>query len=99
MTELQQGVAAGLGITVDSDNDVVIVIIIGTQDGQSYGVAATPDVAIAFGRSMRDMAREAQALQDELDDLDPEEILDRLVAIRQRYEARATGPEHPSETA
>jgi len=99
MTELQQGVAAALGITVDAENDVVIVIMVGTPEGNAYGVAMTPDVAIALGRSMRDMSREAQQLQDELDDLDPEEIQDRLTAIRQRYEARATSPEHPDETA
>ena len=92
MSELQQGVSAGLGITVDVDNDVVLVVMIGTPDGNTYAVSMMPDIARHFGRSMRDMSREADSLQDELDDLDPEEIQDRLSAIRQRYEARASGP-------
>lgn len=96
MSELQQGVAAALGITVDADGDVVILIMIGTEDGETYGVGLMPEVARHFGRSMRDMSREADMLQDELDDLDPEEIQDRLTAIRNRYEAQATGPEHPA---
>lgn len=95
MSDLQQGVAAALGITVDADRDVVIVIMVGTQSGESYGVAMTPDVARHLGRTMRDMSREAEVLQDELDDLDPEEIEDRLAAIRHRYQAAADPPQPP----
>ena len=51
-------------------------------------VPMTPDVAIAYGRAMRNMAREAQKLQDEIDDLSPEELQDRLVAIQKRYSAQ-----------
>jgi hypothetical protein len=94
--QLQQGVSAGLGITVDSDNDVVLVIMVGVPTGETYGVAMMPEIARHFGRSIRDMSREADMLQDELDDLDPEEIQDRLAAIRRRYAAQATGPEHLS---
>ena len=68
--ELEQGVSAGLGVTVDPDGDAVVLVVIGTELHQ-VAVPMTPDVAIAFGRAMRDMAREAQGLQDELDDLEP----------------------------
>jgi hypothetical protein len=34
---------------------------------------------------MRDMSREADMLQDELEDLDPEEKTDRLASIVRRY--------------
>ena len=85
--ELEQGVSAGLGVTVDPDGDAVVLVVIATEVHQ-VAVPMTPDVAIAFGRAMRDMAREAQTLQDELDDLDPEEIKDRLIAIQKRYAAQ-----------
>ena len=51
-------------------------------------VPLMPDVALAYGRAMRDMARECQALQDELDELDPEEIADRIHAIQKRFAAQ-----------
>lgn len=85
MSEVQQGQAIALGITVDTENDVVILVVIQVQSGESFAVSMMPEVAIHFGRSIRDLAREAQKLQDELDDLDPEEITDRLAAIQQRY--------------
>jgi hypothetical protein len=93
MEEVQQGQAIGLGITVDPDNDVVVIVVI-QCDGETYAVSLTPEVAIFFGRSIRNLAREAQQLQDELDDLDPEEIVDRLTAIQNRYGA-TTRPEPP----
>jgi hypothetical protein len=85
--ELEQGVSAALGVTVDPDGEAVVLVVIGTEQHQ-IAVPMTPDVAIAYGRAMRDMAREAQTLQDELDDLDPEEIKDRLIAIQKRYAAQ-----------
>jgi hypothetical protein len=86
--DLEQGVSAGLGITVDPEGDVVILIVVGTPEHQ-VAVPVMPDVAIAFSRSMRDMARECQALQDELDELEPEEIQDRIIAIQRRFAAQA----------
>ena len=85
--DLEQGVSAGLGITVDPDGDAVVLVVIATELHQ-VAVPMTPDVAIAYGRAMRDMAREAQTLQDELDDLDPEEIKDRILSIQKRYAAQ-----------
>lgn len=85
MGEIQQGQGLALGVTVDADRDVVVLIII-TSGEQNYGVSLTTDVALHFGRSIRDLAREAAKLQDELDDLDPEEITDRLTAIQDRYQ-------------
>jgi hypothetical protein len=85
MSEVQQGQAIALGITVDADNDVVVIVIIQNNEGQNIAVSMMPEMAIHFGRSIRDLARESQKLQDELDDLDPEEIVDRLHAIQGRY--------------
>jgi hypothetical protein len=85
--EIRQGVAVALGLTIDSENDVVLVLTIGVDEELAYAVPIMPDVARALGRSMRDMSREADKLQDELSDLDPEEIGDRLAAIRNRYAA------------
>jgi len=86
--ELEQGVSAGLGVTIDPDGEAVVLVVVGTELHQ-VAVPMTPDVAIGFGRAMRDMAREAQSLQDEIDDLSPEELQDRLVAIQKRYAAQA----------
>ena len=85
--ELEQGVSAALGVTVDPDGEAVVLVVLGTEMHQ-VAVPMTPDVAIAYARAMREMAREAQVLQDELDDLDPEEIQDRLIAIQKRYAAQ-----------
>lgn len=83
--EAEQGVSTGLGITIDQDNEVVILVAITAADERTYVVSMPPDVALHFGRTIRDLSRDAQRLQDELDDLDPEEITDRLVAIRTRH--------------
>jgi hypothetical protein len=84
MSEVQQGQAIALGITVDADNDVVVIVFM-QKDDVPIAVSMMPEVAIHFGRSIRDLAREAQKLQDELDELDPEEVIDRLAAIQHRY--------------
>lgn len=89
MTVIRQGQQAALGITVDADNDVVILVIV-SIDNDVVGVSMTPDVARAFGRAMRDMSREADVLYDELEDLDPEERQDRLASIINRYGSVAT---------
>jgi len=96
MPEIRRAESIALGITIDEDNQVVIAVSLIVNDDLGYGVAMTTDVARHFGRSARDLSREADTLQDELDDLDPEEIQDRLTAIRNRY---LTGPPDPSETA
>src|SRR5580765_5942816 len=74
--ELEQGVSAALGVTVDPDGEAVVLVVIGTEQHQ-IAVPMTPDVA-----------REAQSLQDELEDLSVEELQDRLVAIQKRYAAQ-----------
>ena len=86
--ELEQGVSAALGVTIDPDGDAVVLVVIGTESHQ-VAVPMTPDVAIAYGKAMRELAREAQTLQDEIEDLDPEELADRLIAIQKRYAAQA----------
>lgn len=83
--EIAQGESMGLGLTIDSDNEVVLVLTIFVNDELGYAVPIAPEVARHIGRSMRDMSREADVLQDELDDLDPEEIADRIVAIQRRF--------------
>ena len=85
----------GLGLTIDSDNEVVLVLTIFVDEELGFAVPIAPEVARHVGRSMRDMSREADVLQDELDDLDPEEIADRIIAIQRRF----TSPDSPSETA
>lgn len=92
MAEITQADQVALGITVDSEHQVVILITV-TKDDVMYGVGLSPEVARHVGRSIRGMSREADTLQDELDDLDPEEINDRLLAIHQRY---LNGPTPPS---
>jgi hypothetical protein len=82
--ELERGVSAALGITVDGDGEAVVLVVIATPEHQ-VGVPMSPEIALSYSREMRKMAREAQNLQDELEDLDPEEIVDRLQAIQQRY--------------
>lgn len=84
MSDIQQGQGLALGITVDPDKDVVVIVVI-NKDGENIAVALTIDVAMHFGREIRDIAREASALQDELESLDETEIQDRLIAIQQRY--------------
>lgn len=86
--ELEQGVSAALGITIDPDREVVVLVVLGTELHQ-VAVPMTPEVAIAYSRAMREMAREAQTLQDELEGLSTEELQDRLVAIQKRYAAQA----------
>jgi hypothetical protein len=93
--QIEQGKSMGLGLTVDRDNDVVLVLTIFVNEELGYAVPIMPDVARHIGRSLRDMSREADKLQDELDDLDPEEIQDRLVTIQNRY---LTDPAPPDET-
>lgn len=83
--EIRQGVAVALGLTIDPDRDVVLVLTIGVDEELAYAVPIMPEVARHLGRTMREMSREADRLKDELEDLDPEEIEDRLHAIRQRY--------------
>jgi len=89
--ETHSGISAGIGIAVDLEGEAVVLVAIETEEGESISVPMTPDVAISFGRGMRDMAREAQGLQDELDDLDPEEVHDRLWAIQARFAADRNG--------
>ena len=84
--ELEQGTSIGLGVSVDSDGEAVVLVMVGTEGGQ-FAIPMSPEVAISFGRMAREMAREAQTLQDEIEDLDPEEIVDRLQAIQNRYAA------------
>lgn len=95
--EITQGVSMGLGLTIDADRDVVLVLTIFQDEEHAVAVPIMPDVARHLGRSMRDMSREADRLQDELDDLDPEEITDRLVAIQGRYN-KLSDPESPYGT-
>lgn len=85
--DLEQGVSAALGLTVDQDGDVVVLVVVGSEEHQ-VAVPMMPEVAIQYGRAMRDMARECQALQDELDELAPEELQDRMVAIQKRFAAQ-----------
>lgn len=89
---MRPGTSAGLGITVTAEREAVILISVATEatvgELVHYAVAMGPEVARHYGRSVRDMSREAEALQDELDDLDPEEVEDRLTAIRQRMASR-----------
>ena len=95
MTELRPAQSVALGITVDRDNQVVILVcmaLTGEEDEAPYAVALSPEVARHVGRTARELSREADKLQDELDDLDPEEITDRLVAISKRY---LNGPTPP----
>jgi prefoldin subunit 5 len=94
MSEIAQADSVALGITVDSENQVVILVTV-TKDDVIYGVGLSPEVARHVGRSIRGLSREADMLQDELDDLDPEEIVDRLEAIHRRY---LNGQPPPSET-
>jgi len=82
---MEQGHAAGLGVTIDPEGEAVVIVMIQSHE-QQVAVPMTPEVALAFSRTMRSMAREAQTLQDELEDLSPEEIPDRLAAIQRRYE-------------
>ena len=89
--EAQSGISAGIGIAVDVDGEVVVLVAVESEEEEQFTVPMTPDVAIAFGRGMREMAREAQILQDELDDLDPEEVHDRLWAIQARFAADRNG--------
>jgi hypothetical protein len=71
---------------VDSERQVVILVCMELETGdEPYAVALSPEVARHVGRTARDLSREADKLQDELDDLDPEEIMDRLTAIQARY--------------
>lgn len=93
MPEIRRAESIALGITIDETKEVVIAISLIVTDELGYGVAMTTDIARHFGRSCRDLSREADKLQDELDDLDPEEIADRLEAIRKRY---LSGPPPPS---
>lgn len=93
MPEIRRAESIALGITIDEMKEVVIAISLIVTDELGYGVAMTTDIARHFGRSIRDLSREADTLQDELDDLDPEEIADRLEAIRKRY---LSGPPPPS---
>ena len=92
---VEQGVGAGIGITVDEESDVVVVIIIQALDGTAHAVSMIPEIAKTFGRAMRDMSREAEALQFELADLDPEEVHERLNDIRMRHATRTSGPQPP----
>jgi hypothetical protein len=88
--DMEQGLAAGLGITIDPEGEAVIIVMIQTGE-QQVAVPMTPEVALAFSRTMREMAREAQTLQDEMEDLSPEEIPDRLMAIQNRYNRNGDG--------
>lgn len=92
MPDITQADSVALGITVDSENQVIILVTLALGDN-IYGVGISPEVARHIGRSIRGMSREADTLQDELDDLDPEEIVDRLKAIQARY---LTAPSPPS---
>lgn len=86
--ELIPGQSVALGITVDNENQVVILVCMSLTDNEEdapYAVALSPEVARHVGRTARELSREADKLQDELDDLDPEEIKDRLMAIQKRY--------------
>jgi hypothetical protein len=85
--EMEQGVSAGLGITIDPMGEAVVLIMVGTKADGNVAVPVTPDVALAFARGMKEMAREAQVLQDEIEDLSAEELQDRLTAIQNRFAA------------
>jgi hypothetical protein len=95
--ELKPAQSVALGITVDSEHQVVVLVSIALDEGEDnvYAVGLSPEVARHVGRTARDLSREADKLQDELDDLDPEEIVDRLTAIQARY---LTAPSPPGET-
>lgn len=94
VTELRAAQSIALGITVDKDNQVVILVCMQVEeDGEPYAVALSPEIARHVGRTSRDLSREADKLQDELDDLDPEEVKDRLIAIQHRY---LNGPPPPA---
>jgi len=97
MAELRPAQSIALGITVDADHRVVVLVSMALDEAgeELYAVALSPEVARHVGRTARDLSREADKLQDELDDLDPEEITDRLTAIQNRY---LTGPPTPFET-
>jgi hypothetical protein len=93
MPELRPAQSVALGITVDSEHQVVILVCMELEEGgDPYAVALSPEVARHVGRSIRGLSREADTLQDELDDLEPEEIVDRLTAIQARY---LTAPSPP----
>jgi hypothetical protein len=91
MPDITQADSIALGITVDSEHQVIILVTLALGEN-IYGVGISPEVARHIGRSIRGMSREADTLQDELDDLDPEEIVDRLKAIQARY---LTAPSPP----
>jgi hypothetical protein len=95
MSELRPAESVALGITVDNANQVVILVCIALDDSGDapYAVALSPEIARHFGRTARELSREADKLQDELDDLDKEEVVDRLVAIQNRY---LSDPKRPS---
>jgi len=83
--EMEQGVSAALGVTIDPLGEAVVLVVIGTEAQGAIAVPMTPEIALAFARSMKEMAREAQMLQDEIEDLSAEELQDRLVAIQNRF--------------
>lgn len=95
MAELRAAESVALGITVDAENQVVILVCMSLDDTDAapFAVALSPEVARHFGRSARELSREADKLQDELDDLDQEEVVDRLRSIQNRY---LNGPQRPS---
>lgn len=84
--DMEQGVSAALGITVDNDGEALVLVIIGTEQHQ-VAVPMTPEIALAYAKGMVDMAREAQDLQEELDTLAPGDLQERLLDIQKKFAA------------
>lgn len=83
--ELRIGQGLALGVSIDGDGDVVLLVVI-HETPESVPICAPlmPDVARHFARRLREMSRDADKLQDQLGDLSPEELHDRLNAIRNK---------------
>jgi hypothetical protein len=91
MENVTQGQTLMLGITVDPEGDVVLLIVIGRDDAtgepERLAVALTPSVGANFADTLYKMSEEAQELQQELTTLTPQEAVERVEEIRARYSA------------
>lgn len=84
--DIEQGVGVALGLTIDVDKDVVILIVVGTEDHQ-IAAPMTPGVAFALGSSMKEMAVACLDLQERIGNMSDEEIRAELEAIQKRFAA------------
>ena len=84
--DVEAGISVGLGITVDPDDDVVILVVVANEDVR-LGVPLMPNEARNFAAAMVNMSYECDRLRQELMDLSPEEIQQRLRLIQDRFAA------------